>query len=283
MKTLKLSVLALAAVFGLASCQKNSHLEPQTPAASHAPDAAAKANKTYTLTKNGNRSLTYLPDGRLQKVTYTNSYLSRTDYTYGFLSIQATSYEVGANPKVSSQETMLTDVNTGLCYESQYVGYTYYSFGTVVTKLDYKYEYDAQHRLVKRYNKAKPAERDEYSWYDNGNLATMTSYGANGAVARTVTFHYEVPGDLMMLDRYPLNEARANIPDDYQRIFGKTSKHLVRRITSVKNNATESDRYFTYTLNADGYVKESKEFLVSNGNLNLLQTSPYEYKVDIIW
>lgn len=279
--TLKLSILALAAAFGLASCQKTADPAPQTPAASHAPDAAAKANKTYTLTKHGKAALTYLPDGRLQKVEYTNSWISRTDYTYGFLSVKATSYEGGANPKVSHEETMLTDVNTGLCYESQYVGYTYYSFGTVVTEKKYKYEYDAQKRLKKRYNKAKPTERDEYSWNNNGDLYEINSYSANGAHTQKTGFSYLKENEPYLLDRYPLNQPWANVPDEYLRMFGKTSKHLVRRVAAVENGVLTVDRRFNYVLNADGYVKEKSEYLASNGNL--LQASPYEYKVDIIW
>ncbi|GAB3506309.1 hypothetical protein GCM10027341_39150 [Spirosoma knui] len=283
-----ITTVGFVASFGLLSCQENNLVTPDKPV--YASTESAKdiispgLPKNYQLVKHGQATLTYLADGKLQKVTYgpgtyANIY-NRTEYNYGFLSIKATSYD---GNKVGQEDTYQIDVNTGRCYESKHVTYSYYSSGTVVNEKNWVYKYTDKGQLKTRANKSNGAERTDYSFNAEGDLAKVTSYGANGAASNEITFAYNQPvSDPILDDRTALNPGWANLPDTYLKIFGKSSKHLVKRITQKKlpGNQIQFDRFHNYTLNADGYVTEEKEFNVANAAL--VDTKPYDYKISVI-
>ena len=79
-------------------------------------------------------------------------------------------------------------------------------------------------------------------------------------------------GDPIMNDKYPLNVIGVNEHDPYLRIFGKPSKHLVTLVT--KQGSLGGD-YFTYDLDADGYVAQRKQFKLNGGAL--VETKSYAY------
>lgn len=279
MNTLKISLIALAAACGLASCNKNQDVEPQTPVvtptAERAGEAAAKATAVYTLTKRGNEQLTYGPDGRLQKITFTNGQ-GRVEYTFGFLFITKKSFD-WLN-RVTAEEHFLTDINTGNATEWKSTSYAYYSFGTVVDQKTWNLVYGPDGRLLKKVNKADADERSEFTFYANGNIATVKTYDKAGKLTERVLYGYPVAGQPRYADLNRLTPAMSRLGDDYLNIFGLPQKEHYRRITITDgNNATVLDRVYDDTFNRAGYLTKRVEKTVPNGSI--VSTTPFEYQV----
>ncbi len=284
-----IALFGLAATFGLVSCQDRNLLTPERPAPTPTPTVqnldggiSAGIPKKYTLTIHGQGSLTYLGDGRLQKVTYKpGTYLyNHTAYSYGLLQVKTTSY---AGNQVGEENTYFTDVNTGRCYESNEKSYVFYSFGSIMNEQDYVYSYNAAGQLTSRARKNNPAQRTAYTFNAAGDLSKTTTYGANGIATAETTFTYALSAaDPLLTDRYLLNAGLSDLPNPYLRIFGKLSKHLVKRITkkSQPGNQLHFDFTYSYTLNADGYVTEQK--MLNTPNNALIGTTPYCYLVTTI-
>lgn len=96
-----------------------------------------------------------------------------------------------------------------------------------------------------------------------------------------ITFAYTGPNNAALLDEYPLN---VNVPkleahDAYLRIFGKPSKHLVKRVSYEPsgdvNFPAPANRFYTYVLNADGYVTQRSMAQTLGGSS--IKNTPYEY------
>ncbi len=281
-----IALFSLAVPFGLLSCQNSSLITPERPALNPTPTVqnldggiSAGSPKKYTLTTHGQGTLTYLGDGRLHKVSYKpGTYLyNYTNYTYGSLQIKTTSY---SGYQVGEENTYFTDANTGRCYESNEKSYVFYSFGTVMNEQNWVYTYNATGQLTSRAKKSNILARTAYTYNATGDLSKTTTYGANGIATSEATFTYALSAaDPLLTDHHPLNNRYADLPNPYLRIFGKSSKHLVKRITekSLPGNQVQYDFSFTYTLNADGYVTEQK--MLNTNNNALLDTTPYGYLV----
>lgn len=277
MKALQFSVLALAAAFGLASCNKANDIDPQipVPVVERAPEAAAKTSAVYQLTKHGNRVLTYGPDGRLQKITFTNG-AGRVEYTFGFLNITTKTFD-WLN-RVTAEEAFMTDINTGNATEWKSTSYAYYSFGTVVNSTTWNLVYGANGRLVKKVNKADADERSEYTFYDNGNIAAIKTYDKAGKLVERVLYGYPVAGQPRWADLNQLTPALSRLGDDYLKIFGLGQKEHFRRITITDgNNVQLLDRVYDDTFNRAGYLTKRVEKSVPSGNV--VSTTLFEYQV----
>ena len=114
------SFLALAIT--LASCQQEKTLitpveDAKVSANNLREGIVATMPKFYQLIKHGNTKLSYLNDGRLQKVIYASSQRGNSgiyaQYKYGINSIVSTVYY---NSTISVVCTYLLD-NKGRCYE----------------------------------------------------------------------------------------------------------------------------------------------------------------------
>lgn len=273
--------LGSAALLSLVSCQENTPIAPDAaPSEVTTNDLIVSVPKHYTLTKWGIDNLTYYADGRLKRVVHgadiRGAVAVRTDYTYAPGSIHALSF-VGNSPLWD--QTYLIDEPTGRC--KAYTGLRYlYSNSSATEKTDLTYTYDATGRLKTSNDKANPAIRTEYVYNAAGDLSRVTDYAMNyNAFAIYVKsdykFAYDQPvGDPILADLHPLNHELAIPPDPYLPIFGKQTKHLVKLITSALDL---SGRYYTYKLNADGYVTERSEYALQGAAL--IETKPYAYLV----
>jgi hypothetical protein len=79
-------------------------------------------------------------------------------------------------------------------------------------------------------------------------------------------------GDPIMSDNYPLNVIGVKEHDAYLRIFGKPGKHLVTLVT--EQGSLDGD-YYNYTLDADGYVTQRKQYKLIGSSL--VDTKSYAY------
>lgn len=275
------TALGLVATLGLVSCQKETLSDPQPQATARADDASAKfVGNSYLLVKHNGNALLYNRSGALSKINYgPNSYLTHTDYTYGFQTITAVSH-IEVQDRTDTKAVFQLDGN-GRCVEAEVTSYVQYSFGSVSFTTTWKYEYDAQGHLKKSYNKANAAEHVDYLFDAAGDLVKVTNYGQNGLSKSEVKFGYEQPAGDIFADKYPLNPTNANLYDTHLRIFGKASKHLVKRLTAktLPSNQVDYDWFYSYTLNGDGYVKQQQQFNVANAAL--IATVPYEYQVTV--
>lgn len=261
----KLSAIALVVSSGLFSCQKDQHLEPQASLGNHA-EAAARQSNTYTLVKYGDATLSYYADGRLKQVTRGDQAVvtNRTDYSYGILQTKTTSYNAQSGPNRVGEEVVYhTDVNTGRCFESEHKKYSYLGAGvTVVDQKTWKYEYNAQGRLGKKYNKANAKERIDFSYNADGDLTQATHYDANGVAKteETLVYAFVNAGETPKVDHNHLNPVAAGFPDEFLRIFGKTSPHLIRHMNShsMPNGPAFWAYNYRYNLNAAGLVTQRK-------------------------
>ncbi|MFD2934856.1 hypothetical protein [Spirosoma flavum] len=273
----------LALSLNLVACKENSLVTPDQPlteATKVVNDISPNLPKKYTLTKRGAANLTYYSDGRLKRVMYgpdvrgnTNT---RTEYTYGAGSINAISY-VGNN--LLADQTYLIDETTGRCTE--YKGLQYlYSNSSQTEKTELVYQYNTKGQLKTASDKANAAIRTEYTYNVDGDMIRAIHYGMNYStlaisVQSDFTFAYDQPtGDPVLADLSPINVDETGFPDPFLKVFGKTSKHLVKLIME---KSTPGGSYFTYTLNADGYAMERKKYSLFNAAS--IETIPFNYLV----
>ncbi len=278
------TVVALCASLGAISCQENSVVNPDKPMAVASETTndviSPTLPKKHTLIKHGQANLTYFADGRLKRVMYgpdvRGSQAYRRDYTYssGLINVN-----ISSGNDVLGQETYWIDANTGRCYESNVQVYLY-SNSTKADVTERMYTYTDKGQLKTCTNKHSPGERIEYTYYVNGDLNKATRYGAPQfgypvKVLEETTFAYDQPtGDPILADLYPLNSLSTGLPDEYLRIFGKPGKHLVKLTT---RKFSLGGTYYTYSLNAEGYVTTRKTYDLSGGGLT--ETKAYDYLV----
>ena len=282
------ALLGLMLSISFISCQDNRLVSPEpvsTRSASAREMTDVGVPKKYILTRHGQATLKYHGDGRLQKVTYGPSRIpypySYIYYSYGPQWIKVTYY--GGSTVV--REELFTINANGRCSESRETTFVFYSFGTLEQETSYTYQYNALGQLTSCTNKANSSEHTDYVFDAAGDLRKATSYKGFGSGSEEVAFDYDQPtGNPILTDLSPINPNLAGFSDSYLKIFGKPSKHLVKLATQKKmpENKVLLTHYFSYLLNADGYVTEAKEYNVANGAL--ISTKPYDYSVtDIVF
>ncbi|TLV02208.1 hypothetical protein [Dyadobacter luticola] len=283
MKNLMKCLTAMSVCF--ASCQQGNLVNPDDsslPSSHNMREAAMPTTpKFYQLVKHGGSTLTYSPDGLLEKVTFENESRSNFPtykvYTYNANSIVSKKY---SNNKLEEVITYLLDPNTGNCYESQHKAYSV--SGQIQTKAKestYAYFYNIKGQLMMRENKHNPKDYTLLNYDTVWNLINVTTYGdaGNGAakvVAESNLSYNQPTGDPLLLNLLPINCEVANLPDAYLRIFGKPTKYLVKMITE---KGALGGRYFSYSMNADGYPTARQMYNLSGGDLT--QTVNYDYLV----
>ena len=269
------TVIGLTVSLGLASCEKDGLLTPN-PAGS-ARSGAANDNivvgmpQVHKLTKYGDATLTYADNGKLINVTtpVSGSLAIQTDYTYSPGKIKASTYQGYTTLRI---ETFTLDAS-GRCTESV-VSTPYGATG-------WKYTYTAKGQLWTCTNKILLNEGTTYNYNADGDMVLATvSTVVQGVVNIKFAYSQRTVAGLLN-DKYPVNLNVPKIPehDAYLRIFGKPSKHLVQRV-SYEPSAdpyypAPSDRFYTYVLNVDGYVKQRSMSHTLGGNS--VETTAYEY------
>ena len=238
-------------------------------ATSRNPNAAIVAAPTYTLTKCADDSLVYYNDGRLAKVLHGKGFY--TQYNYGFTTVIAKRYSMPGN-QLQDEMTYFVDVQTGRVYESKFTAYSYHPNGTIVIKKTFKYEYNANGQLTKKYNKDKTLERSTFSWGADGNLVTIAFYNEYNVDYAKVKYTRHVNADKLKL------QSRKSNLDPYLKIFGKGSKNIAAsEIEYPEYGLTPTSfEQFNYLYNADGYPTQCN---VSDANAQVVKTFNFKYAV----
>jgi hypothetical protein len=244
--TQKLMLIVMCAL-SFAACKKDQ-LTPEEPMSRQSNGNASlmQPAPTYTLTRRGTDSLEYYNDGRLGKVIHQFGY---TVYNYvGFNSIVAKTYENGL---LAHEDKYQVDVATNRVFEHESIGYTNAPSGAIVTTNVYKFTYDADGRLYKKYKKDTPNDRQVFAYDADGNLKDIKSYNAANQLVTTYMYSYSAS--------VPKNKLKLNVEyqglDLFLNIFGKVSKdmpqHQSCRLAST--NELITSEWLTYTINNDGY------------------------------
>jgi hypothetical protein len=274
----------LAFSLGLVSCQQDNLVTPDAPAMSAGSLREAglpTIPKNYQLIKHGTAALSYFDDGRLKKVTYSNSVRGKAgvyaSYAYKGQSIIVTVYSGNSMVQII---TYLLDAN-GRCYESKQLDYIPYGTNaTLEQETSFLYAYTPKGQLMTRTDKKYAFEKTAFTYDGAGDLSKITNYGYfNGLPSATpvseYTLSYDRPGgDPILADLSPINCETANLSDPYLKIFGKESKHLV---SLIKEKSELGGKYLNYTLNAAGYVTSRQTYNVSGAAL--IETKQYDYLV----
>lgn len=283
--------LILALSLGLVSCNDNRLVVPDKRSIESARvgvnDITPTMPKYYKLSKYGDDNLTYYPDGRLKRVMdgpdVRGSLASRTEYSYSPGIIKALTY---SGTSLIVDQTYLVDVKTNRCYEFNELWYIY-SNSDQTRQRNLVFTYTDKGQLKTCSEKQSPQERTEYTYNADGDVIKAISYGApqfaySPIALDETTFAYDQPaGDPILTDLHAMNSDWITLPNYYLPIFGKLSKHLVKLTINkplvIKPYLDVIQHYYTYTLNADGYVTDRNTYSVSGGAL--LKTDSYKYLV----
>ena len=272
--------LALALSLSLTSCERDSLLTPNPAGVARSEstrtdDASLPSPnipQVYKLTKYGATTLLYSANGRLLSATtpVRGGVSIQTDYTYGPGSVRAFSHQ---GKVVLHDETFTLDAS-GRCTESVEKG--------TFSDTHWMYHYTPKGQLWSCQNKNSCVGGTTYTYNADGDMI-LASVATGVSDAIDITFAYNEPtGDPLLADKYPLNVNVGKIPqhDTYLRIFGKPGKHLIK-LVSFEPSAdiaypSPSDVYYSYVLNAEGYVTKKVEY-----NLSTLasKTTLYDYIV----
>lgn len=286
MKNYFKSMLIFSLSIGLISCEKEKLITPDVPTEVSSKNLRegilVTMPKTYQLIKHGPVTLSYLDDGRLQKVTYIQGARGGASpsyvlYKYGAHSISSTFYY---NNKVAQVMTYLLDAN-GRCYDSKQVDIIQMGpHFTVEKESGFTYLYNPKGQLTTRTDKKHPTQTTSFVYDSAGELNKITNYNPTatnpglGLESESTLYYEGQAGDPILADLSPINIEAANLPDPYLMIFGKPGKHLVRMITE---KFSLDGQIFSYTLNADGYVTKRDVYNISGAALT--ETKSYDYLV----
>ncbi|WP_461092055.1 hypothetical protein [Spirosoma gilvum] len=286
MKMIAFAAVGLALSASLSSCNKNNVIDPMpqenrpsgvTPGNVTTLDASPVVSvfKKYTLTKDGDATLSYDNDGRLTKVSYSPS--KYIDYGYGFNGnvVIKTSYEGG---KLVKQESYSLNSN-GKCTHSHHKAFSYYNQGTITTEDSYEYEYHTSGVVagaLKQCTNTKTLERWDFVYNSNHGIASIYYINDNGVNDWSVWFNYQSLTDGID-NKYKLNPS-VKILDPYLKLFGDFHQiHLTPTEHHYKqgSNTPYASYGYKYTLNADGYPTKRETEL----NGQIIATRLYDYMV----
>lgn len=280
--------LAFAVAIGSISCQTENLVNPAQPSAAARqgadeiipPISQVQVHKLITY---GDVTLTYADDGRLRKVTTAPSRGHtdvHTDYTYGPGWVRAIRSDGAA---VTRDETFTLDAS-GRCVESKEEGTVVYNNAPFQYTTYWQFSYNAKGQLWSCTNKNSCVGGTAYTYNADGDLilATVTTNAGGGGIGIKFT-HSELVNAPGVVDKYPIQLSNPQIAehDTYLPIFGKPGKHLIKRVSFQPsgniNYPAPSDRFYTYVLDADGYVTQRTMANALFGSP--VEKTPYAYVV----
>jgi len=278
---IKASLLIALSAACIVSCKKDSAIidkQEQQSVVTGEQSVKLAAAQNYTLLRRGNDSLFYDNSSRLIKVKHSPT--SYTQYFYGGFGDVLTAKTWSGN-QLDKEITYLINPTTGLVYESTYKGFTYYSAGTVVTTRVHRYVYDANNRLIEKYNKAKPKEKLKFNYDSESDLNTIYTYNEAGVCTSLKIFAYFFLNNVKKSDRNHLNPEWIGL-DTYPKIFGKFSKHLityhVENFYDANGNVASTwSRKMDHTLDANGYPTQ---YLLRDQNSAIIGTVLFGYRIN---
>lgn len=286
------TILYVVASLSVFSCQKNSLVDPEpTPAQTStvAQNQVAGASfgtlKKYRLIQFGEQTLTYYPDGRIKRVLFGPDVAGNDHYR------QSYSYSAGilAGSGMIEKSSSRSVLKPGDMWET----YWYDSNGHIYK---YKQQVDIGNNQVQNnfstltYN-AKGQTTDivfgtgrvHYDYNADGDLTKVTFLDAQLVPTETHTLSY-VPtnGGTPVNDLYPLHSEWMAPFDRYMPYFGQPSKHLVQSVVIKRlynPNNPQTNVFYSYIRNADGYVTQRKTYHQLGGVA--IETMQYNYEVTL--
>lgn len=307
------SGFGLVLSLSLTSCQEDKLVTPDLPVAGTSQVVndliSPTLPKKYTLIKNGEANLTYDSEGRIKQIMYgadvrgNKNYRREYDYSAFPTRISATTYQ--GNQIIIGETYWFYNGNTDRCYQfdQQIHRTTPNQYGGYWDGYIWVNSYNGQGQLQTCANKFDKLNRTDYSYNAAGDLIKTSTFGTvtkagiqQDGVALSelaITYNQSAPNHIstyvpdlkpMMAswihfpNPYQSTEGQP-IPDPYLLLFGKPSKHLVKRVTQTlkPGNQVLIGTSYTYQLNADGYVTERTEFNDFNGSQ--IETKSYAYSV----
>lgn len=241
------AMLALSITACKKDIQPNAANEPNAPSESA---AIANGNRVAPgtaprLTKVDNDSLIYANDGRLAKVQHSAS--SFTQYTYSFNYITAKTFD---GSDLTKKIVYQLDLQTDRVVESEEHKYSYPAPNvTIHDQKWFKFEYDAEGHLKKKYNKYQTYERSNFSWGADGNLVTVYFHDQYNEILQHIWY-----GRSVETDKLNLQPVRSGL-DPYLKIFGKGSKNMMHILQRYPSSGSTPDftEYHNFQFNAGGY------------------------------
>lgn len=266
----------LALSLSLVSCEKDGLPTPNPAgsARSGAGDDGIEVGmpQVHKLINYGDATLTYADNGKLLKVAtpVRGSLAIETDYTYSPGTVKAFTHQ---GKIVLRDETFTLDAS-GRCTESVVQGF--------YSDTEWEYHYTATGQLWSCTNKNSCVGGTSYKYNADGDmiLAQLTTDAGGGGTDVTFAYSQRTVASLLN-DEYPVNLNIPTIPahDAYLRIFGKPSKHLVQRVSYEPSGSVAfpapSDRFYTYVLDADGYVTQRSMSHTAGGSS--VETTAHAY------
>ncbi|MES2730565.1 MAG: hypothetical protein V4714_02410 [Bacteroidota bacterium] len=266
-------VLIITALLGLVSCQEKENILPATDMST---TAGARVQSTdaltipmvHTLTNRGDVVLSYGADGKLNKV---EDYNFVQFISYPFDNALVTYKSVYANDSLKGKFMLSVYLNAEKRVTKTELVTTFPKTLRTHTEL---FEYYPSGQLSKHYDKNSPSTRAVYGYNADGDLSLVTYYNGAGTVIKKVNLYYIGFGnDPLLNDKYALNP-EFDIFDIDLRIYGKFSKNLARRITIKVYDITnpnalklQSDYYYSYLLDANGYATQRDCYNLNGANL----------------
>lgn len=278
--------VALIVVIGLVSCKQENIPTPDlpNPAAATALKDGISANlpKLYQLIKYGDATLSYFENGKLKKVNLganvRGSYLTNTTYTYSTNSVVAT---VTRNSKIIQIFTYSLDATTGYCNELNQMDYIPLGTNAIQEKETIlSFAYNGKGQLTSVTDKKAVNTKTVFGYDAIGDLNKISYYNNSGnmpgpnLLAEFTLSYEQFGGDPIQADFSPVNLAEAGLPDQYLKIFGKQSKHLVKLITE---KSSPGGKYYNYAVNNDGYVTSRQTYNLLGAAL--VETKLYDYLI----
>jgi hypothetical protein len=261
---------------GITSCKKEGVIVPQTaPVVDSAQNNALTGNNSnlrtvdgWRLTKQGNNTLTYSANNKLQKVVFADG--SVISYNYGYINgVNFITGECVKGGKSIYKTTYYTDA-AGRAYQMKYKS----DLADMTFNLIYQ-----NGRLVEQ-KRNYGLETYKFIYDGQNRLSRMDYYGSDGVKKEAWKYLYH---GQPLVDNYQINPEEAFL-DRYLSIFGTFSQHLVYIAEPLKKpNFTTADiQYvFGYQQNIYGMVTERKKYkadwTVEGGVLSVVQTAKYEY------
>lgn len=276
----------LIVAIGLVSCHQENVPTPDVPnpASAQALKEGISVNfpKKYQLIKYGDATLSYFDNGKLKKASLganvRGSNLINTTYAYSNNSVVAT---VTRNGIIIQVLTYSLDANTGYCNESSQMDYIPLGTNAIQEKETLlSYAYNGKGQLTSVTDKKAVNVKTVFGYNAIGDLNKISYYNNSGnmpgpnLLAEYTLSYEQFGGDPIQDDFSPVNLTEAGLPDQYLKIFGKQSKHLVKMITT---KFSPGGKYYNHILNDDGYVTSRQTYNLLGAAL--VETKNYEYLV----
>jgi hypothetical protein len=240
--------VALFFSLSLSSCQKEELVAPQAPAGKNARLSAEGIfqPKLYLLSKQDNIVIKYNDDKVMTAVSFSPYY--QVNYITHQSSESSTTITSHASSNGAKVQTNIYVLKEGRIKESITTQF-HPQTGGIMKETHYLYQFNAQGKVVKRYNKTNGQERIEFFYNFNGDLTKVTEYSAQGSLLKTTQYFYTATA---LADKYGFYPEITGI-DPFLKVLGVFFKKLPTSILIDYASSNQSDAFLKYEYELDSY------------------------------